>query len=327
MDYEKKYNEALERAQKVTQAGGDVAVVIVQNIFPELRESEDERIIQNLIDAFTEYKKSGGVDFHGIEINTLLAWLEKQKELFESGRGLYYYDGEKFTYCGSPVTEENPHDFTMSQQEKQKEQKPVMIQWTGKNLKEVIDFTGKSPKFDEWFNSWADFENYVHSHDDILKLFCEDGSHYEVPVGAWIVKTPDGYNIPSRFRFIQKPAEWDKLQEEFRNINEAFEDGKKEVVAHPVKYGLCRPAEWSEEEEEKIIEGFYTLIRGIRRAGGLTLNKVPLDKCEALLKSLRSSWKPSEEQMAALSEAVSTFDGYEESDAIKSLYNDLKKLL
>ena len=27
-------------------------------------------------------------------------------------------------------------------------------------------------------------------------------------MGAWIVKTPDGYNIPSRFRFIQKSAEW-----------------------------------------------------------------------------------------------------------------------
>lgn len=92
--------------------------------------------------------------------------------------------------------------------EKQGEQKPKMIQWTGKNLKEVIDFTGKSPRFDEWFKSWEDFENYVHSHGDIFKLFCEDGSHYEVPVGAWIIKTPDGFNTPSRFRFIQKPAEW-----------------------------------------------------------------------------------------------------------------------
>ena len=46
----------------------------------------------------------------------------------------------------------------------------------------------------------------------------------------------------------QKPAEWDELQAEFRNINEAFENGKKEVVAHPKKYGLCKPAEWSEEE-------------------------------------------------------------------------------
>ena len=52
--YEKKYNEALERAQKVTRAGGDVAVVIVQDIFPELRESEDERIRKALIRGLSE---------------------------------------------------------------------------------------------------------------------------------------------------------------------------------------------------------------------------------------------------------------------------------
>lgn len=82
------------------------------------------------------------------------------------------------------------------------EQPDNMIQWTGNNLKEVIDFTGKSPRFGEWFKSWEEYENYVHTHNDTLKLLCEDGSHYEVPVGAWIVKTPDGYNVPSVSRFI-----------------------------------------------------------------------------------------------------------------------------
>lgn len=101
------------------------------------------------------------------------------------------------------------------------QEQPAMIQWTGNNLKEVIDFTGKSKKFGEWFKSWEDFENYVHNHDNIVKLFCEDGSHYEVQVGAWIVKTPDGYNTPSRFRFIQKPAEWS--EEDERNLYNIIE--------------------------------------------------------------------------------------------------------
>lgn len=48
----------------------------------------------------------------------------------------------------------------------------------------------------------------------------------------------------------QKSAEWDELQSEFKNINEAFEDGKKEVIAHPEKYDLCKPTEWSEEDEK-----------------------------------------------------------------------------
>lgn len=86
----------------------------------------------------------------------------------------------------------------------QQEQPNNMIQWTGDNLKEVIDFTGKSPRFGEWFKSWEEYEKYVHSHNDILKLFCGNGNHYEVPVGAWIVKTPDGYNLPSVAKYIHQ---------------------------------------------------------------------------------------------------------------------------
>lgn len=89
----------------------------------------------------------------------------------------------------------------------QQEQPDNMIQWTGNNLKEVIDFTGKSPRFGEWFKSWGEFESYVHSHGDILKLFSEDGSHFEVQAGAWIAKTPDGYNVPSVARFIHAKQE------------------------------------------------------------------------------------------------------------------------
>jgi hypothetical protein len=53
----------------------------------------------------------------------------------------------------------------------------------------------------------------------------------------------------------QKPAEWAELQSEFKNINEAFEDGKKEVIAHPEKYGLCdcKPSECGEQKEQNLI--------------------------------------------------------------------------
>ena len=104
-----------------------------------------------------------------------------------------------------------------------------MIQWTGNNLKEVIDFTGKSPRFGEWFKSWEEYENYVHTHNDILKLFCEDGSHYEVPVGAWIVKTPDGYNLPSVAKYIQQEQRelpgYDKALLEIKSkVDELYEE-------------------------------------------------------------------------------------------------------
>ncbi len=105
----------------------------------------------------------------------------------------------------------------------QQEQPDNMIQWTGSNLQEVIDFTGKSPKFGEWFKSWDEFESYVHSHGDILKLFSEDGSHFEVPVGAWIVKTPDGHNVPSVARFIHAKQEQPEVDLD-KEIDAFFKD-------------------------------------------------------------------------------------------------------
>ena len=88
--------------------------------------------------------------------------------------------------------------------EKEGEQKPCMVQWKGDNLKEVISFTGKDKNFGKWFKSFEEYEKYVHEHNDIFKLFNENGSHYEIPVGAWIVKTPDGYNIASNAVLKQK---------------------------------------------------------------------------------------------------------------------------
>lgn len=122
MDYEKKYKEALTLARSYYDK--DSMNAFLDTIFSELAESEDERMIKAILSAIR-----GGLDTekflekHGTNYEEVEAYLEKQKELFESGRGLYYYDGEKTTYCGYPATEENPYDFAMSQQEvKQKEQ-------------------------------------------------------------------------------------------------------------------------------------------------------------------------------------------------------------
>jgi hypothetical protein len=106
----------------------------------------------------------------------------------------------------------------------QKEYKTQMIQWKGDNLKEIIDFTGKSKKFNDWFKTWEEYENYVHEHNNIFKLFNEDGSHFEVPVGAWIVKTPDGYNIASKSTFIQKHTWSEEDEEMLKDINDCIKN-------------------------------------------------------------------------------------------------------
>ena len=52
----------------------------------------------------------------------------------------------------------------------------------------------------------------------------------------------------------QKPTdtEWDELQAEFKRINEAFENGKNEVINRPEAFGLQKSVEWSEEDETRL---------------------------------------------------------------------------
>ena len=168
----KAYDEALERARAINN-GKDVDVesgtTICEYIFPELKESEDEKIKKEIISILRNtYWTSNRNRF-----NELVAWFEKQDE-----------------------------------------QKPCMVQWKGDNLKEVIDFTGKDKNFEKWFKSFEEYEKYVHEHNDIFKLFDENGNHYEIPVGAWIVKTPDGYNIASNAVLKQKSA--NKIEPKFK---------------------------------------------------------------------------------------------------------------
>lgn len=138
-----------------------------------------------------------------IDTEKLKAEIERYKK--EAAIARFDNAGENAEYFQGKV--ELCDDLTHIITSLQQEQPANMIQWTGSNLQEVIDFTGKSPKFGGWFKSWEEYENYVHTHNDILKLFCEDGSHFEVPVGAWIIKTPDGYNVPSVARFIHAKQE------------------------------------------------------------------------------------------------------------------------
>lgn len=75
-------------------------------------------------------------------------------------------------------------------------QKLKAVLWTGHNLKEVIDFTGKHHKYNDWFNSFDDYEIFVKEHNYIFKLFSPEGYSVDVLPGTWIVKTPEGLNIP-----------------------------------------------------------------------------------------------------------------------------------
>lgn len=76
----KAYDEALERARKLNN-GKDVDVgagtTTCEYIFPELQESEDERIRKFICSIIDNLEPK---DFVGVKKMNVIAWLEKQKE-------------------------------------------------------------------------------------------------------------------------------------------------------------------------------------------------------------------------------------------------------
>lgn len=68
--------------------------------------------------------------------------------------------------------------------------KPVTIQalqYTGDNLAEVLAFTGKHPKWHDYFTSFEHYEEFVKNDDMIFKIKTLQGTMKAVP-GDWIIR-------------------------------------------------------------------------------------------------------------------------------------------
>ena len=85
-DYRKLYEDALERARKAynhsIEEGWNCDKGIYEAIFPQLKESEDERIRKELIKFFSEISvcESEFNKWSNCDVKKWIAWLEKQGE-------------------------------------------------------------------------------------------------------------------------------------------------------------------------------------------------------------------------------------------------------
>lgn len=85
MNYEKAFKEALKAVKELQEANpsDDGIQNWVNDNFPELRESEDERIRKGLIEFFEDWKETKS-HLWGMNVNDILAWIEKQGQVKES---------------------------------------------------------------------------------------------------------------------------------------------------------------------------------------------------------------------------------------------------
>ena len=78
MDYEQLYKEALKRAKKLYEQG--TITESLSYVFPELKESEDERIRNVLVELVKGNERCGYFMINNITTSAMIAWIEKQGE-------------------------------------------------------------------------------------------------------------------------------------------------------------------------------------------------------------------------------------------------------
>ena len=77
---------------------------------------------------------------------------------------------------------------------------PVVIDailYDGNNLSEVLDFTGKHPKWYEWFASFEAYEAHVKADRGIFKILTLEGTMDANP-GDWIIRGGKGGHYPCK---------------------------------------------------------------------------------------------------------------------------------
>lgn len=82
-DYKQKYEQALERARDSFNYPDFPGFIRADVVFPELKESDDERIRKALLNEFI-HLQSKGYKFAGLEGEEIITWLEKQGEKIDA---------------------------------------------------------------------------------------------------------------------------------------------------------------------------------------------------------------------------------------------------
>ena len=326
--------------------------------------NEDERIRKGMIDEIKAILRGEDLGFPPQDVlESRLAYLEKQKEPVVDKEGMYYYLGGKFIYCGYPATEENPYDFAMSQQEKQKEQKPVDEQFPplegldaikakyyDDGFKNLFDEGVESVKPEEWSDDFKEnirilLHNKLtwHSEDGRMSstVFINDKTLKDIINGIWFYVGKEALKYPNKELNVTEWSEKDeKMLENIRYslryayFNSVIDEQTTEYVMDWLKSLRPQPKEeWSEEDENiynKALDAIYYKDCNEKDDVISALN----DLCDLISRKRKvippyARWTPSEEQMEALDEYIYAKDPNTEkySKAVLSLRDELKKLM
>ena len=213
-------------------------------------------------------------------------------------------------------------------------QKPTAIQWTGDNLKEIIDLVGwNESASSKW--TWAEYEQVV--ADKGLKIFTPDGS-VMAEIGDWIIWNGKDCYVTRQY---QKPTD-EAVQRAIEMLKEHIkmdEDAiriRKEIGQTNDEIANSTPAKWlqnnrtiltalrqyqkpTDEAVQMAIcwleTGKYnTVINGRPYSGNQAHTNVTKDVRETSITALRQYQKPTNAKIIQATEWIESYRTVEEKD-------------
>ena len=125
--------------------------------------------------------------------------------------------------------------------------KATAIQWTGNNLKDVLDFTGKADNWDEYFTTFEEYEEHVAKDGHRFKVFTP--CHTLIAeVGDWVVRTHENEII-----IVHK----ERFNEEFTEAGELTFFLVPDNLIGAACYALKKY-----EKAPKTLEGLRKIVKG-----------------------------------------------------------------
>lgn len=340
--------EKLKEAKRLYETANSDQRYVLESLFPELKESEDERIRKSLIILLQHFCKGyrvPGLNFP-VSYKDMLAWLEKQGE----------QEQDPCEHCKDKCL--NCHNFPCIEKRAFEQGKSV---FDVINEEKVDNADKVEPKFKvgDWITNGAtkpaqissieDDMYYTHngtiggdieSMDKDYHLWtisdAKDGDVLYSPCCKllWIYKDDNSCYVGNNLSYNENcvvvncsicipsdvcPATKEQRDLLFQKMKEAgyeWDAEKKELKK------IEQKPSWSEKDEKRIKKVMHILSLDGR------ISNEELKSILDWLKSLkeRYTWKPSKEQMEALKEVCDEHWEPDGLDPLYTLYQDLKKL-
>lgn len=270
MDYEKKYKEALDRARQfiTKELYAECNGNLVEYIFPELKEGEDERIRKALLRFH-----ASTIDIDGIQGKEILAWLEKQ--------GYTKKDVDDAYLKGICNTK---HEL-----EKQGDQKSVDKEYTFKSIPRLLDMIEPTDRAKSYCKKLIDsLQTEGYSVDAKIVGECLKQMNGEkVAMAVMDNEKQDEKKSQRMVSAEAKEALYDKpTDEEMKELlRTEYEKGRADTIAEMGK-------EWS-EEDDVMINKLLAVVKLYYDRSGDDLDK---QSCISFLKSLKDKVQPQPKQ-------------------------------